>query len=88
VKGFDSCRLIKKGLIGESALSSPSGKNPISRVYRHSPPSGRISAAEGLTPSGENPCSGIVLSGENPNRMLRHSPPSRENPNSRRTDSK
>jgi len=35
-EGFSSCRLIKKGHVVESALPSPSGKNPISRAYKHS----------------------------------------------------
>ena len=39
-EGFDSRRLIEKGLVGKSALPSPSGKDHISRAYKHSPLSG------------------------------------------------
>ena len=38
---FDSRRSIEKVSVGKSALSSPSGKNLISRAYRHNPPGWR-----------------------------------------------
>ena len=43
MQGFDSGRLIEKGHVGKSALSSLSEGNPISGAYKHSPPSGRNS---------------------------------------------
>ena len=63
-ESFDSYWLIEKESIGKFVLPSPSGGNPISEAYMHSPPSGKNSMSEGLTPSGGNPSNGAILSGE------------------------
>ena len=87
MKGFDSCTLIEKGFIGKSVLSSPSSENPSCKEYRHSPPSGKIPAAEGLTPSGKISSSEVAPSVENRiSRVPRHSLPSEKNPSSGRID--
>jgi len=38
--------MAKKEPVGMSALTPPSGENPIGEAYRHNPPSGKSSCAE------------------------------------------